>query len=58
MLNKLTAILAECDLLQSEIGRDRVPDRLRVIHELARQLADRVATHECRLEEILRMKAT
>lgn len=56
ILNKLTAILGECEFLESEIGGGAVSERLRVIRELAEQIAGRVASHSCRLEEILRRK--
>jgi hypothetical protein len=54
LLNKLTAILAECELLQSESPTPAASQRVRVIQELARQIGQTVVHHQCTLDEILR----
>ncbi|MFZ0631645.1 MAG: hypothetical protein WA399_05975 [Acidobacteriaceae bacterium] len=53
LLNKLTAILGQCDLLQPEIT-EPASHRVSVIQDLARQIAQTVIRHQCSLDKILR----
>jgi signal transduction histidine kinase len=54
LLNKLTAILAECELLQSEKPTPAASHRVHVIQDLARQLAANVVQHQCTMNEVFR----
>mgnify|MGYP001606955445 CR=1 FL=1 len=56
LLNKLTAIMAQCDLLLPESTTPADAQRVHVIQDLARQIAQRVVQHQCTLDEILRGK--
>jgi hypothetical protein len=54
LLNKLTAIIAECELLQIEAPVPDAINRVRNIRDLAGQIAQRVVRHQCTLDDVLR----
>jgi signal transduction histidine kinase len=54
LLNKLTAILGQCEMLQPEVTTEVAAQRVAVIRELAAQLAQTVIRHQCALDKILR----
>jgi hypothetical protein len=54
LLNKLTAIIAECELLQIEAPAAATVSRAHNIRDLAGQIAQRVVRHQCTLDEVLR----
>jgi signal transduction histidine kinase len=54
LLNKLTAVIAECELLLLENPESSAAHRALVIKEMSVQMAERVSRHQCRVSEILR----
>lgn len=54
LVNKLTVILAECEQLQPETTNYSESKRVRIIHELATQMAEKLVCHQCALDEVLR----
>lgn len=54
VLNKLTAILSQCDLLQPETATPAASERVDSIRDLTRQIAQNVVHHQCALDQLLR----
>jgi hypothetical protein len=54
LLNKLTAVIAECELLLLEDSESPASERVRVIREISVKMADQVSRHQCQVSELLR----
>lgn len=58
LINKLSVIVAECDLLLPTVFLIYpATKRVRAIKEVAEQLAQGIVQHQCQLEEIVRNKS-
>jgi hypothetical protein len=55
LLNRLTTVIAECELLLLEDPDSPASHRVRVIKEMSVHMADHVSRHQCRMSEILRI---
>jgi len=54
LLNKLTTVIAECEMLLQEDADSPASHRVRVIREMSVRMAEHVSRHQCQMSEILR----
>lgn len=54
LLNKLTAIQAECELLQPELTLYSASKRVRAIQNLTAEMAESLIRHQCTLGTVVR----
>jgi hypothetical protein len=54
LLNKLTTVIAACELMLLEEPDSPASQRVRVIRETSVEMAEQLSRHQCRVSEILR----
>ena len=54
LLNRLTTVIAECEMILLEDPESPASDRVRVIKEMSVQMARHLSRHQCQVTEILR----
>ncbi len=54
-INKLTAIIGNCDLIRERIEDAEVVERLAVTRSIAVRMADELKEHQCKLDSMIKM---
>ena len=56
LVNKLSAIIGNCDLLNEQVeAGSECAKRLSLIHDVAQEMAKELNEHQCELAEVVRL---